>query len=122
VSATEEKPPKAPAKGKDADPEAAAPDEAEGKKPGRPKKEPPPPKQREVRPSKADEKIQRVIDYVKAADEPVTYQEIMEDTDNLYDVCQFSLTALALVGMVEKVGTWEGTGRSRIAFKWIGKK
>jgi len=96
--------------------------DAEAKKPGRPKKEPPPPKQRTVRASKADEKIQRVIDYVKAADEPVTYQEIMDACDVLYDVCQFSLTALALVGMVEKVGTWEGTGRARVAYQWVGKK
>jgi hypothetical protein len=94
----------------------------EPKKPGRQKKEPPPPKQRNVRKAKADEKVQRVIDYVKAAKEPVTYQEIMDDTDNLYDVCQFSLTALMLVGMVEKVGTWEGTGRARVAFQWAGKK
>jgi hypothetical protein len=97
-------------------------EDAEAKKPGRPKKEPPPPKQRTVRASKADEKIQRVIDYVKAAKEPVTYQEIMDACDVLYDVCQFSLTALALVGMVEKVGTWEGTGRARVAYQWVGKK
>jgi predicted Rossmann fold nucleotide-binding protein DprA/Smf involved in DNA uptake len=94
----------------------------EKKASGRPKKEPPPPKQRNVRASKADEKVQKVIDYVKAAKEPVTYQEIMDACDVLYDVCQFSLTALALEGLVEKVGTWEGTGRARVAFQWAGKK
>lgn len=99
----------------------AATEEAPAKKPGRPKKEPPAPKQRNVRASKADEKVQKVIEYVKAADEPVTYQEIMDACDVLYDVCQFSLTALALEGLVEKVGTWEGTGRARVAFQWAGK-
>lgn len=105
--------------------EAEAKDAAEEKKKGRPRKEPPPPKQREVRASKADEKVQKVIDFVKAAKEPVTYDEIIEGVGlpkHGYDVVHFSLTALALVGLVTKEGTWEGTGRSRIAFKWAGKK
>jgi len=105
------------------DPDATAEGEEEApKKKGRVKKEPPPPKQREVKASMADEKITRVIEVVKNAEEPVTYQEIMEEANVLYDVCQFSLTALALVGMVEKVGTWEGQSRSRIAWQWIGEK
>ena len=82
-------------------------------------KEPPPPRQREVRASKADQKIDAVIEFVKNAGEPVTYQEIQEGADVLYDVCLFSLTAMEKFGIVKKVGTWEGTGRARIAWEWV---
>jgi hypothetical protein len=101
------------------------PTEEEPKKKGRPKKEPPPPVQRTIHPSKADEKVKNVIEFVKAAKEPVTYDQMIEGTGlpkHGYDVCQFSMTALAYVGLVEKVGTMTGSGRSRVAWKWVGKK
>lgn len=104
--------------------DAAADAEAPAPKKRQPKPKPEP-KQREVRQSKADEKVQAVIDFVKAAKEPVTYDQIIEQMGwpkHSYDIVHFSLTALSKVGIVNKVGTWEGTGRARVAFEWAGKK
>lgn len=80
---------------------------------------------RDVRKSKADQKVEAVIEFVKGAGHEVTYEEILEGTglpQHGYDVCQFTLTALAYMGHVEKVGTPEGSGRPRVAWKWTGKK
>lgn len=68
---------------------------------------------------KTEQRVTAVLDCLKSAKHPLTYDNLSKDTGTAYDILLYILATLVEVGLVERhEQAGPGPGRPKIQFTW----
>jgi len=68
---------------------------------------------------KTEQRISAVLDVLRKASKPLTYDDLVGLTGTSYDPLLYILGTLVEVGLLEREDIPEGPGRPRVYFKWV---
>ena len=68
---------------------------------------------------KTEQRITAVLDVLRKARAPLTYEDLVAKTGTSYDPLLYILGTLVEVGFVEREDVPDGPGRPRVHFRWV---